>query len=150
MARRYREAKSLEHLLDRMKAEDDEEDRLKALMKMAIQVKETFGLYADEVEEDNWLQNFLLLDGITQIRLGEHASESRLFLSCDDVMMKQAEAAKTDVLETMESDYEAYTASTFRDDWMAVWSRTAVSKTPRSSALCVLPMSPRPVTAPTP
>ena len=92
-------------------------------MKIAIQVKETFGLYADEVEEDNWLQNFLLLDGITQIRLGEHASESRLFLSCD-VMMKQAEAAKTDVLATMESDYEAYTASTFRDDWMAVWSRT--------------------------
>jgi len=36
MARRYREAKALEHLLDRMKAED-EEDRLKALGLRLIQ-----------------------------------------------------------------------------------------------------------------
>lgn len=96
---------------DRMKAEDDEKDSLKPLMKKKALMKMYFGLFADEVEE-----NFLLLDWMTQIRLGdEHASESRL--------LKQAEAAKTDVPETMESDYEAYTASTFRDDWMVVWSR---------------------------
>ncbi|CAL5061808.1 unnamed protein product [Urochloa decumbens] len=36
---------------------------------------------------------------------------------------KKAEAAKAEA-ETMESDYEAHKASFFRDDWIAVWSRT--------------------------
>ncbi|CAL5084817.1 unnamed protein product [Urochloa decumbens] len=35
---------------------------------------------------------------------------------------KKAEAAKAEA-ETMDSDYEAYKASFFRDDWIAVWSR---------------------------
>jgi len=60
------------------------------------------------------------------LRFGGRAAESRLclFLSRDLAMKQAHSAAETeDALETIESDYEAYTASTFRDDWMAVWSR---------------------------
>jgi hypothetical protein len=51
--------------------------------------------------------------------------------------MKQAAAAETDALETIESDYEAYTARSFRDDRTAVWSRThgSFEDTSKSSLL---------------
>jgi hypothetical protein len=39
------------------------------------------------------------------------------------VMTKPAEAAKQEAEAMRESDYEAYKASLFRDDWIKVWSR---------------------------
>ncbi|CAN6219472.1 unnamed protein product [Urochloa humidicola] len=123
VVQRGRQLKVLKQLR-RIEAEEDEACRKMEALLLVGKKEENEALGPFVGKEESLLEEFMEWPdlNILEIRKAEdeEATKEALRMMFEDEEEKEAR----EEAEMMGSDYEAYKASFFRDDWIAVWSRT--------------------------